>query len=349
MSTSVRVHGPPFETLRALTSAGDTGTLSIASRAGAAEVRIAGGVIEDAVFLRAEGEKALYRVLALDEASGAVCSFVEGGATGLRRIRGSTETMLADAGRVVSELRALRAAFGDVAGPPPRPLVAFEPEPSTTPLTGPGALLSSAARALLPLLRTPVLLDDLLDLASGPDVETLSALLELREARRLRVLPSPSTRVPLGSAEQIARIVALLDRGRRSRFAPQRPRLVLAGMAHRLAVVVHSTLCIEGATPPPEGSPAVPMAHPVARIALDPDLEVEIVSCPLVPAYAPLWQMAMAGAVAVVRLDDAASSLLDPICEAAGVRVLDASMLVGPYDETNVVEVAMLVRAALEA
>ena len=339
----------PLETLREISRAGRTGTLSIASRAGAAEIRIAEGAVEDAVFLRAEGEKALFRVLALDDLAQAVCSFVDGGATGLRRIRGSTPDLLADAGRLVGELRALRTAFADVLGPPARPLVAAsEPESSSGAPTGPAALLSAAARALMPLLRAPIQLDDLLDAAPSSDIETLTALLELRHASRLRVLPSPSTRVSFGPKEAIERIVGVLDRGKRTRFASQRPRLVLAGTPHRLAVVQHSTLCIEGATPPPQGTPAVPMAHPIARLVLDADHEIEIVACPLVPAYAPLWPMALAGAVAVVRLDEAAGALLDQTSEAAGVRVLDATMLVGPYDDTNVVEVAMLLRAALE-
>ena len=49
-----------------------------------------------------------------------------------------------------------------------------------------------------------------------------------------------------------------------------------------------------------------------------------------------------------LRVDDAAAVLFDQACEGAGIRVQDADMLVGPYDETNVAEVAMLVRAAFE-
>ena len=52
--------------------------------------------------------------------------------------------------------------------------------------------------------------------------------------------------------------------------------------------------------------------------------------------------------VAVVRVDDAAGTLFDQASDGAGIRVLDADMLVGPCDETNVAEIAMLIRAAFE-
>ena len=93
----------------------------------------------------------------------------------------------------------------------------------------------------------------------------------------------------------------------------------------------------------------VPMPHPMVRIDLGSELELELVSLPLVPAYAPLWQMALTGAAVVVRLEEAAGALLEEACEAASAKIVDAHMLVGPYDEGNVAEVAVLIRAALEA
>jgi hypothetical protein len=330
--------GDLLGTLRDLVHGRRTGTLSINTRLGAAEVRLASGIIEDAVFLRAEGEKALYRVLGQLDAT---CTFVAGGATGMRRIRTPTEQILAAAPRVVEATSEARKAFPDAHE---RPLLATDLEP------GERSALSTQGRALLIHLRAPVLLDDLLDLVPAGDHEILTAAMELKEAGRVRTLASPRDRVPLASSDQLERMLLAVARSATLRHGP-RVRLVFAGSVHRLAVIAHSTLCLSGAHPPPSGVPSLPMPHPVSRIALgegDDAPELEIAVCPLVPAYSPLWPMTLAGSFAVVRVDEAAGSLFDQACEGAGLRVLDADMLVGPYDETNVAEVAMLIRAAFE-
>jgi hypothetical protein len=326
-----------------LVAAKRTGTLSITTPSGAAEVRLADGDVLDAVYLRSEGEKALYRILAARDVTS---TFLDGGDVGLRRIRAKTGDLLASAPAFLADLATRRRAFASAGA---RPLLAVERAESSSrdPLPRP---LSTAARSLLHYLRAPIVLDELLDVAPGSDIEILQVLAELEHAGRLRSLPSADVRVPLGTSEQLGRLTSQLAERLGSEPPSPAVRLVFAGTVHRLAVLAHSISCLQHALPPPLGVPSVPMPHPVAHVGLGEGsvFLVEIVACPLVPAYAPLWPMALAGARAIVRLDDAGGTLLDRAAEAANARVFDASMLVGPHDEANVAEVAMLVRAALD-
>jgi hypothetical protein len=342
----VSADSPCLRLLGELVAAKRTGTLSISTPSGAAEVRLADGDVLDAVYLRAEGEKALYRILAASEVT---ATFLDGGDAGMRRIRARTADLLASAPAFLTDLATRRRAFAAAGA---RPLLAVDRVEPPSAKEGAPRALSSGARSLLHYLRTPIVLDELLDVAPGSDIEILQVLAELEHAGRLRSLPSTDVRVPLGTSEQIGRLASVLLERLPPAVDAAAPtaRLVFAGTVHRLAVLAHSTSCIQHALPPAFGVPAVPMPHPVARIGLGegPQLTIEIVVCPLVPAYAPLWPMALASSVAVVRLDDAGGTLLESAAEAANARVFDASMLVGPYDEANVAEVAMLVRAALE-
>ena len=57
--------------------------------------------------------------------------------------------------------------------------------------------------------------------------------------------------------------------------------------------------------------------------------------------------MALAGAHAALRLDGAARELFDRACVDAHVKPVDAWTVVPSHDDTNVEDVAALVRAAL--
>lgn len=49
---------------------------------------------------------------------------------------------------------------------------------------------------------------------------------------------------------------------------------------------------------------------------------VQVVLCPLVPAYAPLWPVTLYGAAVVVRLDEAAPGLLEAAADAVDLTVV---------------------------
>ena len=78
------------------------------------------------------------------------------------------------------------------------------------------------------------------------------------------------------------------------------------------------------------------------------DLDLDVVALPLVPAYAPLWPLALVGAHAVVRIDAAAAKLLDEACTYTDRRHVDADDLVAGFAEDDEERVADLVRIAVE-
>jgi len=322
----------PVATLREFVRAKRTGTLVVREGAKIAEVRISFGNIEDASLPGATGEKALYRALGF---AGATWTF-EPRTSGTRRIRTPSEQILSAAPRVLSELESLRAAFPDAHE---RPLLAIEVDP-TLPLA-----ISTSGRALLVHLRGPILLGDLLDRVPASDVEILTAVRELKETGRVRFLASPKVRVPLGTPEELAKLVRSVERRARTQIGPA-VRIVVAGSPHRLAVIAHGALCLEGASPSPQPAPLVPMPLSVTHLPLH-DRQLEVALCPLVPAYSPLWPMAMKGAFAVVLIDEAAEHLVDQACDAAGLRPWGVRELMATYDPTSVADIAKLLTRAL--
>ena len=78
-------------------------------------------------------------------------------------------------------------------------------------------------------------------------------------------------------------------------------------------------------------------------------MTLDIVALPLVPAYAPLWPMALAGASVVVRLDEAAAAPLAEACTSVALPVLDARGIFGTLDESSAVQIASLIKTALDA
>ena len=59
--------------------------------------------------------------------------------------------------------------------------------------------------------------------------------------------------------------------------------------------------------------------------------------------------MALAGAAILVRLDEAAAQSLEEACGAVGVPMLDARAIFGSLEESSAVQVASLIKTALDA
>jgi hypothetical protein len=125
-------------------------------------------------------------------------------------------------------------------------------------------------------------------------------------------------------------------------------RVVFAGTASRLAVFGHTVLCLADSVPPSEPIPPLPVPHALSMIRLGDGVELAVVALPLVPAYAPLWPIALAGAAVAVRLDEGAAQSLEQACQSVGVSILDARSVFGVVEETSPVQVASLIRTALE-
>lgn len=165
---------------------------------------------------------------------------------------------------------------------------------------------------------------------------------------RLAVLESVTAALPekpRSPSEQIRSLRGLI---RAASGQVARVRVVLCASPARLATVSRATLRIAAFRPPPEESPLVPVPHTLATMPLGEDLDLDLVALPLVPAYAPLWPMALCRAHAVVKLDQAAARLLDEACTYTDRKHVDADDLVPGFTEEDEERVADLVRAAIE-
>jgi CheY-like chemotaxis protein len=311
-----------------------TGTLAVTTPQGAGDVRLEDGAVTDAVYLRFEGMKALVRMMG--ESDGRFLFTAETPAV-VRRMHVATAELLKGALAEHEKVKALRHRLAELAG---KALLAHEGpvDPSLSPL----------AKAIVVRLRAPATLDEILDEYADSDAAILTAVAELEAAGKLRRLAHETTRVPLVGTDQLHLMRALVSRATPQGFEGL-ARVVFAGTPTRLAVFAHAALCLADALGPSEPAPSIPIPHSIATIRLGDDVDLELVALPLVPAYAPLWPLALAGSAIVVRLDDAAGSALTEACAAAELPVLDAQVLVGALEEASVAQVAGLVRAAIEA
>jgi CheY-like chemotaxis protein len=309
-----------------------SGTLAINTTNGQAEIRIAGGNVVDAVYMRLEGRKALCRVMT--EADGSF-SFTGGTPPVVRRIHEETAQLVIECTNEIARAAELRIALGDIA--------------TATVLASDNSAFngSDLARTIIARLRSPATLDELLDEYSAADTAILSALADLHSAGRIRRLTSDAARVAVFNAEQLHRYRALASKSRSPGFSGP-PRIVFAATAGRLAIVSHVTQRLSDASPSTDTPPAVPIPHTIASLRLGDDMSFDIVALPLVPAYAPLWPMTLAGALVVVRLDEAAGEALAEACAGTEIAIVDAQMLVGTIDEGNAAQFANLIRAALD-
>ena len=313
-----------------------SGTLVLTTSAGAADLRMLDGAVVDVVYQRFEGAKALARMLAETEGR---FTFTEGTPPVMRRMHLATPELLRNARAQLDETRRLRAELGYLTK---KALLASETSDAQA------RDLSATARALLANLRAPQTIDDLLDDSPEPDADLLVAVRDLDHAGRLKRLSHETHRVPLVPTDQLHLIRAHVSRATAPGFSGA-ARLVFAGTPARLSVFAHAAIWLADAIGASEPPPSVPIPYAVATVRLGDDIELELVALPLVPAYAPLWPMTLAGAAIVVRLDDAAGSALAEACAAVDLPILDAQSLVGALEEASVTQVAGLVRAAVEA
>jgi CheY-like chemotaxis protein len=326
------------EFLRTLSAEKRTGTLSITTPNGAGELRLQDGEIVDAVYLRLEGVKAVQRLLAERDGTYA---FTPRTPQVMRRITQPTADLLLGSTAQIAEARQLRSELGDLA----RASLFATDQVSSGP---PSSDLSPLARTVLARLRTPSSVDEVLDDVSAPDTDVLRAIGELKAAGRLRKLSHAAHRIPIAHPDQLHALRAQVARGRAPGYEGP-ARLVFAGTPGKLAILAHSALAIADAVAASDPAPNVPIPHAFGSLRLGDDVSLDMVALPLVPAYAPLWPMALAGSLGVVRLDDAAAAALAETCAAGELPLLEASALVGPLDEGNAAEVASLIRAVLEA
>jgi hypothetical protein len=311
-----------------------SGTLTVTTPKGSGEVRLVEGDIADAVYVRLEGKKAITRMLS--ERVGAV-TFAPGAPAIMRRLHESTRAVVEEARALVERAATLRSQAGELATDT---LLAVE--------GGSSDRLSEVDQHVLSRLRVPATLDDLLDELPHADAAILDSLVRLDGQGCVRHLGHGSSRVQLCGPDQLHLLRASAARARAPGF-PGAARLVFAATPARLAVFGHSVLSLADAFPSQDPTPAVPVPYVLATIRLGDGVELDVVALPLVPVYAPLWPLALAGAAILVRLDEAAAESLEEACASVGVAVLDARAIFGALEESSAVQVASLIKTALDA
>lgn len=326
--------GSVADLLLVLSTERRSGTVTVTSPRGSGEVRLVEGEIGDAVYERLEGPKALARMIGEREGT---ATFAPGAAAIMRRIQGATRTLLSTARVEVEKTRELLVRAGDLAQ---SAFVAVDGASADS--------LSGPEQHVVTRLRLPARLDELLDDLPEPDSVVLHTLLLLDQRGKLRRLGAVSSRVQLCGADQLHLLRASAARARAPGFSSA-ARVVFAAAPARLAVFGHTVLSLADALPPSSPAPAVPLPHELSSLRLGDGVSLEVVGIPLVPAYAPIWPLAIAGAAIVVRLDDGASEALESAAATVDVAVLDARAVFGTVDETSAVQVASLIRTAIEA
>ncbi|MCB9585416.1 MAG: DUF4388 domain-containing protein [Polyangiaceae bacterium] len=307
-----------------------TGALSVTTSSGVGEVRLEDGEVVDAVYRRLEGEKALYRLLGEREGT---FSFAGGYASALRRVETPTHSLLMEGMRRVDEVAALKTRL-----PVSDALLLVCPVSSDAP---------QVDRLVGDLLIAPRTVDELTDELPQGDLEILTAIEGMLASGIVRLIPKGAVRAVLTEPEQMSVLSAMVARLVRPGFGGN-PRLIFAGPPERLGGLGHATRRIADAIPPTESTPTAPVPHVIASIRLGESVDLDIVALPELEAYAPLWPLCLAGAAAVVRLDDRESPFLEAACSVAEVPLLEAVALLGEIDEADPIQAAALIRMSVE-
>jgi len=327
-------NAPLADLLLVLATERRSGTMTMTTPKGSGEVRLVDGEIADAVYVRLEGKKALTRMLSERDGT---ATFAPGSPAIMRRIHESTRALVNEARALVEKAVALRASTADLASS----MLLAHDGPS-------GDDLSEVDQHVLTRLRVPAMLDDILDELPHTDAAILESVERLDRRGRVKRLGHTSSRVQLCGPDQLHLLRASASRAKSAGFSGA-ARLVFAATPARLAVFSHTVLALADAFAPQEPTPSVPVPYVLATIRLGDGVELDIVALPLVPAYAPLWPMALAGAAILVRLDEAASQSLEEACGAVGLAILDARAIFGTLEESSPVQVASLIKTALDA
>ena len=220
------------------------------------------------------------------------------------------------------------------------------------------AKLSEAALLMFDRLAEPTALDELLEEPSLSDDAILGALLDLEASGRVVRHAGGSFRRPAFAEAERAALAEKVRRFAAVGYAPPL-RIVFAATPGRLGGISHALGRFAESLP--QSPPSMLVApYPLARLSFAEDVTLELVALPLVAAYAPLWSLYLAGAHAVVVLDEAARQPLDAVCDERGIVRIEAAKAVAasasapgsgpstPPDEIGVSLVASLVRRALE-
>jgi DNA-binding response OmpR family regulator len=280
---------PLVDLLQILAVNRKTGKLALEREGEKAEIALENGRVVDARTRHAEGEKALYRLLALREGQFA---FVPGPPPPEPRIDRKVEELVLEGLRQSDEVTALLPSL-----PEPHATVELAVDPSEIP---PG--LHPVTAEVVAALRTPCTLQELVDRCAATDLEALRALVALLEKGYARVgaaAPQPEEAAPLLAAHELHALRARIARGRSSGNQTV-GKIVLAGggpLARKAALARFQS--VPGWQP--DLAPAAPFGT-VGRLSLGDGVRVDVTALPGDPASRPLWHPFAAGAVGALVL-----------------------------------------------
>ncbi len=333
---------PLPDLLQLLSMGHKTGTLSVTTSNAAGEIRLADGEVVDAMFRRAEGMKAVIRLLG--EREGAF-HFALDVAPALRRIREPMSSILMNGTHQVDEIRRLRERLGLLTN---AHLIALHVEDPKTVETS-----DSIASEVADLLATPRTFDDLADEIPRGDFEVLEALSRLEAQGKLRRMAMGDLRPSLAGPEGMV-VLRGLARRLRPRGYKGPGRLVLVGSAGKIRLARQAigrlAEAIPGADVGGEMS-ADRLIEATAVLQLGEAVGLEILTIVDRNELSELHPMVLSGSIGVVALDRPSPGLAAMV-EELEVALLDARSLGDDFDNEvdpgNPSSIAALVRGAIE-
>jgi hypothetical protein len=206
---------------------------------------------------------------------------------------------------------------------------------------------AEVATRVAALLQMPHNLDELLDEISAPDLMILEVLAELAAAGKIRRVLLTELTTPFAPPEQFPVLRSLVTRLARPGFALP-PQLVIATSARRMTALSHAVRRIADAVVPAESPPRAPLPRPLGVLRFGDGVELALIGLPAEDMFAPTWPLALHGAAAVIRLNDAGGDALVAHCETVELMLIDAESMMGALDLTAPGQISALVRAALE-
>ncbi len=112
---------------------------------------------------------------------------------------------------------------------------------------------------------------------------------------------------------------------------------------------MHSLSRIADAWRPVDAAPSAPVPRILACLRLNDGAELDVVGLPDTRDFAPLWDMTLPGSAAVLVLGNDPTDALEAACQIFAIPVLRAEALIGDVEEGDPRQMALLIRAALEA
>lgn len=332
---------PLPDLLQLLSMGRKTGTLTVTTSIAAGELRLQDGEVVDATFRRAEGMKAVIRLLG--ERDGAF-HFAPDSTPTLRRIREPMSTILMEGTRHTDEIRRLREKLG--VGTPGQ-LVALQIVDAS--IQG-DAIAHEVATALV----MPRTLDDLLDDLPRNDLEVLSALARLDDAGALRKTPIGDLRPSLAGPEGMV-VLRGLARRLRPRGYRGPGRLVLTGTAATVRLARQAVMRLAEAVPGADVGgelSADRVIESTAVLQLGESMGLDVMTVIDRADVAPALPLVLTGAIGVITLDRPSPSLVQ-VVEELEVALVDAHSVTdevpgGKLDPGDPAALAAVVRGAME-